>query len=276
MDTPGSSSPSILNPVAESSTRNQRQPRQAYNKRKPRPNPSEGSAGPSDPLAKDASKPPPRQRAPRRDNKPVEGGNSRDSSKSNERGTGKGRGKRPPNPRPHNAEEQATPEPTISRPPGQGRRKGIKFGGQLTSSNEVKSESSDTQSTSKLRRERYRRDPDPQEDDLTSNLIRGLRNPPYADCPICFNSIHPPQPTWSCSPLTPIVAEEKAGEIGHEDHEPQYCWTTFHLKCIKSWSEKSYNDVKAAWAARGEEGRGGEWRCPGCQGRRKVLTHGYW
>ena len=35
---------------------------------------------------------------------------------------------------------------------------------------------------------------------LTNRLIEALRTPPYADCPICFNSIHPAQPIWSCSP----------------------------------------------------------------------------
>ncbi|KAJ7637122.1 hypothetical protein FB45DRAFT_908302 [Roridomyces roridus] len=48
----------------------------------------------------------------------------------------------------------------------------------------------------------------------------------------------------------------------------QYCWTTFHLKCIRSWAAKSVKEVADAWAARGEPQRGGEWRCPGCQARR--------
>ncbi|KAF5350789.1 hypothetical protein D9758_010328 [Tetrapyrgos nigripes] len=112
--------------------------------------------------------------------------------------------------------------------------------------------------------------PDPSQDDLTSNLIRGLTNQPYADCPICFNAIHPPQPIWCCSPLIPVISDDDK-----TDHEPQYCWTPFHLKCIRSWSDTSYKDVKAAWAARGEPERSGEWRCPGCQGRRNRLIRGY-
>ena len=37
-------------------------------------------------------------------------------------------------------------------------------------------------------------------DNLTNRLIDALRVPPFADCPICFNPIRPPQPIWSCSP----------------------------------------------------------------------------
>lgn len=37
-------------------------------------------------------------------------------------------------------------------------------------------------------------------DNLTNRLIDALRTPPYADCPICFSSIHPAQPIWCCSP----------------------------------------------------------------------------
>ncbi|KAE9400328.1 hypothetical protein BT96DRAFT_993026 [Gymnopus androsaceus JB14] len=59
------------------------------------------------------------------------------------------------------------------------------------------------------------------------------------------------------------------------EHHSQYCWTTFHLKCIKEWSEKSYKEVKAAWEAREEFNKDGEWRCPGCQGRRNKLIKGY-
>lgn len=105
--------------------------------------------------------------------------------------------------------------------------------------------------------------PDASADDLTSTIIRSLSVAPYADCPICFASIHPGQPTWSCSPLIPVI-----------DDQPQYCWTTFHLKCIRSWSEKSYKEIKDAWRARGEDRRG-EWRCPGCQGKRDTLIGGY-
>ncbi|KAK0473779.1 hypothetical protein IW261DRAFT_677706 [Armillaria novae-zelandiae] len=110
----------------------------------------------------------------------------------------------------------------------------------------------------------------PQADDLTSILTRGLSTRPYTECPICFNAIRPSDPTWSCSPSIPILPPADSAE----PFVPQYCWTTFHLKCIRPWSEKSFNGVREAWRARGED-RGGEWRCPGCQGRRGVLIGGY-
>ncbi|KAJ7910620.1 hypothetical protein B0H13DRAFT_2251237 [Mycena leptocephala] len=50
-------------------------------------------------------------------------------------------------------------------------------------------------------------------------------------------------PTWSCSPSIPVLETQ------------QYCWTTFHLKCIRSWAAKSVKEVADAWAARGEPQR---------------------
>jgi transcriptional repressor NF-X1 len=44
------------------------------------------------------------------------------------------------------------------------------------------------------------RKPDAKSDSLTSRLTHSLSVPPYADCPICFNAIHPDQPIWSCQP----------------------------------------------------------------------------
>lgn len=46
------------------------------------------------------------------------------------------------------------------------------------------------------------REREPKADNLTNRLIESLKTPPYADCPICFNSIHPAQPIWSCTPDT--------------------------------------------------------------------------
>lgn len=117
----------------------------------------------------------------------------------------------------------------------------------------------------------------PEGDDLTSTLIRELRTAPYPDCPICFNAIHPAQPTWSCSPSTPVAAaaEGDNGAGARASDTAQCCWTTFHLKCIKSWAGKSVKDLVDAWRARGEE-RMGEWRCPGCQAKRISVPNGYW
>ncbi|KAG7446740.1 uncharacterized protein BT62DRAFT_948549 [Guyanagaster necrorhizus] len=155
-------------------------------------------------------------------------------------------------------------EPSSSRPkPPNGGRRGVKFNAGLTSD-------SPSQSPHGWGKHKAKDPPSDQANDLTSILIRGLSTRPYTDCPICFNAIHPPQPTWSCSPSIPILPPGESAEL----FVPQYCWTTFHLKCIHSWSEKSYNEVKEAWRARGEERRG-EWRCPGCQGRRGMLIGGY-
>ncbi|KAJ7512060.1 hypothetical protein B0H11DRAFT_1698808 [Mycena galericulata] len=103
----------------------------------------------------------------------------------------------------------------------------------------------------------------PVADDLTSILTAALSTPPYPDCPICFSAVHPAQPTWSCSPSIPVLETQ------------QHCWTTFHLKCIRSWAAKSVKEVADAWAARGEPQRGGEWRCPGCQARRVAVPTSY-
>ncbi|KAJ6486912.1 hypothetical protein C8R45DRAFT_869588 [Mycena sanguinolenta] len=105
--------------------------------------------------------------------------------------------------------------------------------------------------------------PAPVADDLTSRLTAALSTPPYPDCPICFSAVHPAQPTWSCSPSIPVLETQ------------QYCWTTFHLKCVRSWAAKSVKEVADAWAARGEPNRGGEWRCPGCQARRIAVPTSY-
>ncbi|KAL4079530.1 hypothetical protein J3A83DRAFT_1117042 [Scleroderma citrinum] len=105
-------------------------------------------------------------------------------------------------------------------------------------------------------------------DDLTSTLTNALRTAPYPDCPICFNSVRPDHQTWSCSP--PL------GPLSNDDKErSQCCWTTFHLKCIRSWAEKSVKAIVEAWRARGEV-RQGEWRCPGCQTKRKQVPTTYW
>ncbi|KAH8115899.1 hypothetical protein DFH11DRAFT_1582760 [Phellopilus nigrolimitatus] len=111
-------------------------------------------------------------------------------------------------------------------------------------------------------------------DNLTNRLIDSLRTPPYADCPICFNSIHPAQSIWSCSPsvrndsLSNGDAEDPAGDA-------QCCYTPFHMKCIKPWASKSVKDMRDAFRARGETNKQGEWRCPGCQRRRLHVPNSY-
>ncbi|KAG5730851.1 hypothetical protein E4T56_gene16109 [Termitomyces sp. T112] len=154
----------------------------------------------------------------------------------------------------------APPHPSSGAP-----RRGAKFGASLTDSQPV--------SASKPRN-RYRRNAVPTEpigEDLTSRLIHHLRTPPYPDCPICFNTIHPAQPTWSCSPSIPVIRSPE-----DEGQEQQYCWTTFHVKCIGEWASKNVKAVAEAWRARGELDKKGDWRCPGCQAKREVVPSGYW
>ncbi|KAK0192391.1 hypothetical protein F5146DRAFT_1102355 [Armillaria mellea] len=153
------------------------------------------------------------------------------------------------------------PKLSVAKPP-KGDRRRAKFNAGLTPDS--------SQRPLGRNRPRPRNPPSDQADDLTSILIRGLSTHPYTDCPICFNAIRPSDTTWSCSPFIPILPPTDSVE----PFVAQYCWTTFHLKCIRSWSEKSYNEVKEAWHARGED-KGGEWRCPGCQGKRGVLIGGY-
>jgi transcriptional repressor NF-X1 len=153
------------------------------------------------------------------------------------------------------------------------RRRAPKFHAGLTERDSPADEKKEDISTSA----RYRNTL-PKADDLTSRLIRELSVPPYPDCLICFSSIHPAQPTWSCSPLIPISAatdDENDKIPGRLAETAQCCWTTFHLKCIRSWASKSVKDLEEAWRARGEE-RKGEWRCPGCQSKRQAVPTSYW
>ncbi|KAK0444537.1 uncharacterized protein EV420DRAFT_1574342 [Desarmillaria tabescens] len=210
----------------------------------------------------------------RRGPKPRPAGTSNDSTKSrgsnvehaegpsNSQRPGQQHKPRPPGDAPSEQPSSSLPTIPVVKPPGGSRRK-TKFNAELTTD-------SSSQRPPGRKKGKAKDLPSDQADDLTSILIRGLSTHPYSDCPICFNDIRPPHPTWSCSPSIPILPPGDSAE----PFVPQYCWTTFHLKCIRSWSEKSYNDVKEAWRARGED-RGGEWRCPGCQGKRGVLIGGY-
>lgn len=81
-------------------------------------------------------------------------------------------------------------------PRGGGRRRNINA--KLTeegADNRQAQDKSDAKPAAAARRAR-----EPKADNLTNRLIDSLRTPPYADCPICFNSIHPAQPIWSCTP----------------------------------------------------------------------------
>lgn len=100
---------------------------------------------------------------------------------------------------------------TANRPPPQSSRR-RQFGSKLTGQADSQSQgATDVTETG----------------DLTERLITSMSrrgNEESIDCPICFISIHPAQPTWSCAP-----SEQTA----------VCCWTTFHLKCVRSWASKS-------------------------------------
>ncbi|KAF9445356.1 hypothetical protein P691DRAFT_710436 [Macrolepiota fuliginosa MF-IS2] len=218
---------------------------------------------------------PPKPRKPASDSQttgrpPAEGASAGPSSSS---GPSHNRRRRPPKPRdaPQSENHDQTGSERPRSPTSQGRSTGgnnrrAKFQGKLTENDG----SSNARSASRPS-ERYRTKPNTSaSDDLTSRLIRELSFPPYPDCPICFSSIYREQPIWSCSPsISTILPHDAEGP-------PQYCWTTFHLKCIRSWASKSVKDIEDAWRARGEEGRSGDWRCPGCQAKREVVPKVYW
>lgn len=198
------------------------------------------------------------------------------------RGRGRGRGRNPrrggQSTTPATEGARVTPnENTSTTGPPQKSSRSRKFGGQL-STNEPPAPLTTTPSSSRRREPRpseqkdvqttYSRSGDVTIPDLTAKLIDTLKTPPYADCVICWSSIHPQQPTWSCT-----LSEETN----------RCCWGVFHNKCIVAWSKKSeqieisisrftnvnvsligIEETRAAHLARNED-KEGEWRCPGCQ-----------
>lgn len=171
--------------------------------------------------------------------------------------------------------ESSSSSSAPARPARQRARK--QFGAQLTSATPAQ-----PASTSNQRAPKPKAPPvDLDGLDLTSRLIHSFTHKDDAlDCPICFNSIHPAQPIWSCS-----LSSENTS----------CCWGTFHLKCIRNWAAKStslfccetrilphlavhcYAGVKEtrdAYAARDDD-REGEWRCPSCRTMRHDVPQAY-
>ena len=153
----------------------------------------------------------------------------------------------------------------VPAPPKREGGRRAKFGAGLT---QPESSPSTPTASNKLQ-EHQRAKLLPEGDDLASSLIRNLSTPPYPDCPICFSAIRPDQAIWSCSPSLPIITSSEA-------QVQQYCWTSFHVRCIRSWAEKSVKEVADAWRARGDMDKKGDWRCPGCQAKREAIPSGYW
>jgi len=239
--------PDVVNDILSS----QRDTYRSRNRRRPKPQPTYQAIGTSTPSSTVIS--------PASEQQPTAPPGAADDALSTQPDSRPPRNPRQQKPKPINKENTASSSTVLSNKPGQPPpRRGAKFGGKLTH----------PESTTETRpADKYKTKVGPIGDDLASTLIHALSTPPYPDCPICFSPIHPAQPTWSCSPSSPTV-------VG-ENEEVQYCWTTFHVKCIRSWASKSVKDVADAWRARGEE-RNGDWRCPGCQSKREAVPTGYW
>ncbi|KAI6151510.1 hypothetical protein BKA82DRAFT_169428 [Pisolithus tinctorius] len=166
------------------------------------------------------------------------------------------------------ADSEAHSEPSRSRSQPRSHRRA--FNAKLTQPTETQAPP-ETSSGSQQRARKPQGSP--AGSDLTSTLTRALRTPPYPDCLICFGPIRPEHPTWSCAPPKPSL--QFGLELDDPDKErSQCCWTTFHLKCIRTWADKSVKSIVDAWRARGEE-RPGEWRCPGCQTKREQVPTTY-
>jgi transcriptional repressor NF-X1 len=131
----------------------------------------------------------------------------------------------------------------------QGRSRRGQFGSQLTE-----------QRSARVTPYSRRAPSPPPNSDLTTRLTYALRTPPYPDCPICFNPLHPAQPTWSCS-----LSDEVTTTC---------CWASFHLKCVREWAKKSTKEIRDAFVAR-EVSEEEYWRCPGCQTKRKQVPRNY-
>ena len=206
-------------------------------------------------------------------------GSSRSGRSSPVAGRGGGRrrqGRRPPT----NAQEQA--EGTTPQQVGAHQTTQPNRGGRRRQINTALTEAEPSHAQQRDQHHERPRKPDAKSDSLTSRLTHSLSVPPYVDCPICFNVIHPDQPIWSCQPGsssgTSLLCLIKNSPNSHvdspESSDVQCCYTPFHLKCIKSWASKSVKDMREAYRVRGED-KPGEWRCPGCQRRRLHVPQSY-
>ncbi|KAJ8519790.1 hypothetical protein ONZ45_g3311 [Pleurotus djamor] len=226
MDAPNSSGA-----IPESSTK-PRPPRGPPNNRRPRGDRQVGAAkGDAEEEKRNRPHPP-------RNRRPIQQDNNAPSSSANEGESSSAsapkhqRSRRRPNA--NNAGKKEGDEKTESGPsqaPSSKRR--AQFNPSLTTSDPSSPSTSNAHRGQKPHTRRRPNLKEPVADDLTSNLTYTLSTPPYPDCPICFASIHPAQPTWSGSP--------SPGESS-----ASCCWTPFHLKCIRSWASKSVKEVEAA------------------------------
>ncbi|ODO11918.1 hypothetical protein I350_00702 [Cryptococcus amylolentus CBS 6273] len=113
-------------------------------------------------------------------------------------------------------------------------------------------------------------------DDLVTRLTKGLKNRPFVECPICFNSITPSQQTWCCLPpdrppepssSATLHVNPITGSTATSTHYSA-CYTPFHMECIRDWANRSLGEEDEKIRSGLKEPGEAQWRCPGCQKRR--------
>ncbi|ORY30230.1 hypothetical protein BCR39DRAFT_530107 [Naematelia encephala] len=118
-----------------------------------------------------------------------------------------------------------------------------------------------------------------EKDDLVSRLTRGLKNRPFLECPICFNSITPAQQIWCCLPPehVPDVSGEStpSPDVVFDAKRYSSCYTPFHISCIRDWANRSLVEDTERMRNFSIEDEDPSWRCPGCQKRRTDPVGGY-
>ncbi|KAG8942703.1 FKBP12-associated protein [Tulasnella sp. 424] len=137
------------------------------------------------------------------------------------------------------ASNSALPAVPLPNAPGQHTSRRQRFGAKLTTS--------ETPPAPKVKPSAT---PITHDMDLTSRLTASFSRSASAedapDCPICFNSISPGAPTWSCTPAEWKSQAYSADPVHIESGGANCCWTTFHLKCIKAWASKSVTETRDA------------------------------
>lgn len=261
LDTPkGRATPSTPRSTSPDSKANDSSTPQPRWKSKPKPKPSGTSEiGESGRIPANKKSPPNRSDSKQRRNQEKPDGGTTDASESKppRRGKKTAPGHKGPSVDSEPVHDSTDAEPpSLKQDPPRQKRRG-RFDGKLTTG-----DAGPHQEERRINPDREKYWVDYKSDDLTTRLTRDLRTSPYLDCAICFNPIRPQQPTWSCSPNTPIVPTEGS-------QQTQYCWATLHLKCVRSWASKSIADVRQAYGARGED-KPGEWTCIGCRAKRTI------
>ena len=117
---------------------------------------------------------------------------------------------------------------------------------------------------------------------LLTVLFASMRSTPRSQFGVVLLRLHRlPLRSVSTSCLVPLILTHNISldndlrRLGDSAQPSQCCYTPFHLKCIKSWANKSLKDLRDAYTARGEPNRQVSWRCPGCQHARSDNPSSY-